>query len=78
MGVELAGLSTRVFPAARAGATLWATRLSGKLNGLIAAITPTGRRVQNTEVAFACRDRIQWDGLAVQPLGFFGCDGKVC
>ena len=29
------------------GLTLWATKLMGKLNGLIAAITPTGRRVQN-------------------------------
>ena len=27
-----------------AGASLWATRLSGKLNGAIAATTPTGRR----------------------------------
>ena len=45
-GVHVAGLSTSVLPAAMAGATLWATRFSGKLNGLIAAITPTGRRSQ--------------------------------
>ncbi len=44
MGVVLAGLRTRAFPAAKAGATLWATRLSGKLNGVMATTTPTGRR----------------------------------
>src|SRR4051812_35382956 len=35
-GVWLAGFSTTAHPAARAGATLWATRFSGKLKGLIA------------------------------------------
>src|SRR6478672_2149438 len=43
-GVWLAGLSTTGQPAAIAGASLWATRLSGKLNGLIAPITPIGTR----------------------------------
>ncbi len=41
-GVCDAGLSTTGQPAAIAGATLCATRLSGKLNGLIAPTTPTG------------------------------------
>src|SRR5687767_3946198 len=45
-GVVLAGLSTSELPAASAGATLCATKFKGKLNGLMAAITPTGRRVQ--------------------------------
>ena len=38
------GLSTIVLPDAIAGATLWAARLSGKLNGLIPAIGPIGKR----------------------------------
>ena len=38
------GLSTIGLPLAIAGATLWAARLSGKLNGLIAAIGPIGKR----------------------------------
>ena len=43
-GVWLAGFSTTGQPAAIAGATLWATRFSGKLNGLMAPTTPTGTR----------------------------------
>ncbi len=43
-GVWLAGFSTTGHPAAMAGASLWATRLSGKLNGLMAPTTPIGRR----------------------------------
>ena len=46
-GVWLAGLSTTGQPAAMAGATLWATRFNGKLNGLIAPTTPTGTRRTN-------------------------------
>ena len=38
------GLSTIVLPAAIAGAILWTARLSGKLNGLMAAIGPIGNR----------------------------------
>ena len=44
-GVWLAGLSTTGQPAAMAGASLWATRLSGKLNGEIAPTTPIGTRM---------------------------------
>ncbi len=44
-GVLEAGLSTTALPPASAGATLWATRLSGKLNGEIAAMTPRGSRI---------------------------------
>ena len=43
-GVWLAGFSTTGQPAAMAGATLWATRLSGKLNGVMAPTTPIGTR----------------------------------
>ena len=38
------GLSTIGLPEAIAGATLWAARLSGKLNGLMPAIGPIGKR----------------------------------
>ena len=38
----LAGFSTTAQPAASAGAILCATRLSGKLNGVIAPTTPIG------------------------------------
>lgn len=43
-GVWLAGLRTTGHPAAMAGASLWATRLRGKLNGVIAPTTPMGTR----------------------------------
>ena len=43
-GVCEAGFRTTAQPAARAGAILCATRLSGKLNGLIAPTTPIGMR----------------------------------
>ena len=43
-GVCEAGFSTTAQPAASAGAILWATRLSGKLNGEIAPTTPIGWR----------------------------------
>ena len=41
-GVNSAGLSTMVFPAARAGATFHATISSGKFHGMICPTTPTG------------------------------------
>ena len=44
-GVCDAGLRTTGQPAAIAGASLWATRLSGKLNGEIAPTTPIGTRI---------------------------------
>ena len=46
-GVCDAGFSTTGHPAAIAGASLCATRLSGKLNGLIAPTTPMGTRSVN-------------------------------
>ena len=41
-GVALAGLTTMVQPAARAGPTLRAIMALGKFQGVIAAHTPTG------------------------------------
>ena len=49
-GVCVAGLSTTGHPAAMAGASLWATRFSGKLNGLMAPTTPTGTRRVNASL----------------------------
>ena len=49
-GVWAAGLRTTAQPAASDGAILWATRLSGKLNGLIAPTTPSGRRSVNASL----------------------------
>ena len=46
-GVFAAGFTTIVFPVARQGATLCATRFRGKLNGVIALITPIGKRREN-------------------------------
>ena len=44
-GVAEAGLYTTVLPAARAGPILWQARLMGKLNGVIAQMTPKGWRI---------------------------------
>jgi hypothetical protein len=44
IGVRLAGLSTNGQPAAIAGATLCAAKLSGKLNGEISDTGPIGTR----------------------------------
>ena len=49
-GVWPAGLSTTAQPAASAGAILCATRLSGKLNGLIAPTIPIGSRSVNASL----------------------------
>ena len=43
-GVSLAGFRMTALPAASAGPTLWHTRCSGKLNGLIPTTTPHGTR----------------------------------
>jgi len=44
-GVCFAGFSTTLLPAAIAGPSLWATRLNGKLNGVIAPMIPSGSRI---------------------------------
>ena len=43
-GVSSAGLCTTTLPAASAGAILDVDRISGKLNGVMAATTPSGSR----------------------------------
>lgn len=47
MGVRSDGFRMKGHPAAMAGATLWATRFSGKLNGVMKEQTPTGTRFVN-------------------------------
>ena len=71
-GVRSAGLSTTVLPAARAGATLCATRLSGKLNGVIAATTPDRHAQIEPDAAFAGGGGVERHGLAVQALRLLG------
>ncbi len=46
IGVQLAGLRMNGQPTAMAGATLWATRFSGKLNGEMKLHGPIGKRRQ--------------------------------
>src|SRR6059036_1427920 len=46
-GVADGGLMITALPAAIAGATLCATRFSGKLNGVMATTTPHGTRTVN-------------------------------
>ena len=48
-GVDEAGLSTTVLPAARAGAIFQASISSGKFQGMICAATPSGSRVAARE-----------------------------
>ena len=50
-GVSEAGLLITALPAASAGPTLWQTRCSGKLNGVMAATTPQGTRIVNPNLS---------------------------
>ena len=68
-GVAEAGFSTTGQPAATAGAILWHTRLSGKLNGEIAATTPTGTAHDVAELADPCRAGIHGHHLAGEGSG---------
>ena len=71
-GVCDAGFSTIGQPAAIAGATLWATRFSGKLNGLIAPTTPIGTRSVKRELALADVGRVHGHHLAGERAGLGG------
>ena len=50
-GVVAAGFSTMVLPASRAAGTLKAIRISGKFHGVMAPMTPSGRRCISTFLA---------------------------
>ncbi len=68
------GLRTIGLPAAIAGASLWAARLSGKLNGLIAAIGPIGNRRVIPTRPFDAGMQVERDHLADHPLRLLGAE----
>ncbi len=68
------GLSTIGLPLAIAGATLWAARLSGKLNGLMPAIGPIGKRRVIPIRSFDDGHQVERDELAGHPLGLLGAE----
>ncbi len=68
-GVWLAGFSTTGQPAAMAGASLWATRFSGKLNGVMAPTTPMGSRSVKPSLPSPAAGRVERDHLAGQRAG---------
>ena len=70
------GLSTTEQPAAMAGATLCAARLSGKLKGLMAATGPDGEAPRDAEPAGVGRPDVQRDGLADEALGLLGREAE--
>ena len=71
-GVCDAGFSTIGQPAAIAGATLWATRFSGKLNGLIAPTTPIGTRSVKASLPSPTSDSVHGHHLAGERAGLGG------
>ena len=75
-GVTVAGLRMTALPPAIAGPSLWATRLSGSLKGVMASTTPIGTPVVVAAPLLAARERVEGDGLAVEPLGLLGGDGQ--
>ena len=68
-GVDDAGFNTTGQPAAIAGASLCATRFSGKLNGLIARDHPDRYPHHEAELPHAGRAGLHRDGLAAQRAG---------
>ena len=68
-GVAEAGLRTTGQPAASAGAILCATRLSGKLNGEIAPMTPIGTRIVNASFPSPAAEASIGHGLAGELAG---------
>ena len=70
--MSLAGLRITALPAASAGPTLWHTRLSGKLNGVIAATTPHGTRSVKPSLPAPPGAPSSGSTSPREPLGFFG------
>ena len=68
-GVRLAGLTSTGLPAASAGATLCATRFSGKLNGVIASTGPIGKRRSRPPRLPDPRLGVERDPASLHPLG---------
>ena len=61
-------------PAASAGATLCATRFSGKLNGVMPATGPERHTPDVCLASVETRQPIERNDLAVDALGFLGRD----
>ena len=76
IGVWLAGRTTIGLPAASAGATLCATRLSGKLNGEMPAIGPSGTRRTWPVRPSVPGSQSSWTQLAVDALRLLGGDAE--
>ena len=68
------GLRTIEQPAAIAGASLWAARLSGKLNGLIAGDRPDREAARDPDPALAAGHEVERDDLADHPLRLLGAE----
>ncbi len=73
-GVCGAGFSTMEQPAAMAGATLCATRFSGKLKGVMPATGPEGKAFDNAPAAGGGLLPVQRKIFAVPARAFFGGD----
>ena len=70
------GLSTIGLPEAIAGASLWAARFNGKLNGLIAAIGPIGKRRVMPSRSLRRGQQVERDDLAGHPFGLLGAEAE--
>ena len=70
------GLRTIEQPAAMAGASLCAARLSGKLKGLMAATGPMGKRRVMPEATARGGHQVERDRLAGHPLGLLGAQAE--
>ena len=66
------GLRTIGLPEAMAGATLWAARLSGKLNGLMPGDRPDREAAGDPDPVLARRHQVERDQLARHPLRLLG------
>ena len=65
-----------MLPAAIAGASLCAARLSGKLNGLMAATGPIGKRRVMPMRPLRRGHQVERDGLAGHPLRLLGAEAE--
>ena len=71
-GSALGGFSTMLQPTAMAGATLWAARFSGKLNGLIPEDRTDGKSLGDAEATFARCCKVKRNRLADHSFRLFG------
>ena len=77
-GVSADGLRMTALPPAMAGPSLWATRLRGSLNGVMAAMMPSGSRVNQPCRFSEPSIGVEGDDLAGVAPGFGGGQGRGC